>query len=253
MLAIGSGRIGLALGRAAAEKELPYRVIDRTSGWELLDETAGEPILVLTRNDDLAGVLDRVPTDRLSDLVFVQNGALREFLASRYLPHATRGVLFFAVADRTSAPLVGGFSPFCGHHAGYVTEWLNQAGLPSKGMDWARFSLYELEKMVWISAFGALGDAYDKDVGTLAEQHPGEIAVLADELRTVGRAVMGVDIELDWLVNRMCTYSSKIPRFRAGVREFTWRNGWFVQKATEWGLGQALHIELLKKGGNWPG
>ncbi len=252
MLAIGSGRIGLALQRSAAEKGLPYRLIERTTGWDLLEEPAGEPILVLTRNDDLAAVLDRVPTERLSDLVFVQNGAMREFLASRYLPHATRGVLFFAVADRTSAIQVGANSPVCGHHAGYVSQWFTEAGLPSKGMDWARFSLYELEKMIWISTFGVLGDAYDKDVGTLAEHHPGEIAVLADELRTVGRAVMGVDVELDWLVNRMCTYSSKIPRFRAGVREFAWRNGWFVKKATEWGLPQALHLELLKKGGHWP-
>lgn len=252
MVAIGAGRVGTALAAAATAASLPYRQIDREHGWEVLSEPEGEPVLVLVRNDDLAAVIDRVPPSRRPDLVFVQNGAMREFLASRYMPHATRGILYFAVPSRGAPIQVGAESVFCGHHAPYLVQWFGQSGIASRQAEWARFSLAELEKMVWISAFGALGDAYDEDVGTIAENRVGEVAVLADELRTVGRAIMGVDVELDWLVKRLCGYSARIPRFRAGVREFTWRNGWFVHKAQEWNLPTAMHIKLLQAGGHWP-
>lgn len=252
MLAIGAGRIGTALRDLAATHELPLTLIERDRGWEALDEPAGDPIVVCVRNDDLAAVVARVPESRRIDLVFVQNGAMREFLASWYLPHATRGVLYFAVPAKGAPIEIGYDSPFCGAHAAYVSRWLAEAKVPAREVDWARFSLYELEKMIWIAAFGALGDAYGEDVGTISATRPTELAALADELRTVGRAVMGVDIELDFLMKRLCGYADRIPRFRAGVRELAWRNGWFVQKAIDFQLAHATHLGLLRAGGHWP-
>ena len=67
------------------------KLIDRQRGWEALDAVAGKPIIVATRNDDLAQVIARVPAHRQPDLVFVQNGMLRDFLADAGLATATRG------------------------------------------------------------------------------------------------------------------------------------------------------------------
>lgn len=52
--------------------------------------SAGTPILVATRNDALAGIVDATPADRRRDLVFMQNGMLQPWLESRGLAEATQ-------------------------------------------------------------------------------------------------------------------------------------------------------------------
>lgn len=252
MIAIGAGRIGSSLAGLAARHGLPYRLIDRTTGWEALDEAPGEPILVCVRNEELKPVIDRVPELRRPDLVFVQNGAIRGLLAEHRLPHATRGVLWLAATARGGEITPGYPTPFCGPHAPYCAAWFHDAGLGGVPVDWARFSLHELSKMVWISAFGALGDAYDEDCGQIAERRPVEVAALADELRVIGRVDMGVDVDLDWLTRRLLDYAEKIPRYRVSVREFPWRNGWFMARAAHWDKATPLHKRLLQQGGHWP-
>lgn len=252
MIVIGAGRVGTALAQRSLAAGVPCMVIDRERGWDALDGLAGTPILVAVRNDDLGAVIDRVPHDRRSDLVFVQNGAVREFLASRYLPHATRGILRFAVPTKGAPIEPGGENPFCGPHAYTVAEWCVTMDLDAQVVDWARFSAFEVEKMIWLAAFGAMGDAYDEDVGTIAMTRVGELAIVVEELRCVGRAVMGVDLDLDWLIKRLCAYAMSIPRFRAGVREITWRNGWFIARGGEYGVEQPAHLRLLQVAGHWP-
>lgn len=252
MIVIGAGRIGTALAERSAAAGIDCAVIDRERGWELLDGLMGTPILVAVRNDDLGRVIDRVPHDRRNDLVFVQNGAVREFLASRYLPHATRGILRFAVPTKGAPIEPGGENPFCGPHAYTVAEWFLAMGLDAKVVDWARFSASEVEKMIWLAAFGAMGDAYDEDVGTIATNRVGELAIVVEELRCVGRAVMGVDLDLDWLMKRLCAYSMSMPTYRAAVKEITWRNGWFLVRGGEYNVDQPAHKRLLQVAGHWP-
>jgi len=50
----------------------------------------GTPILVATRNDALAGVVDATPAERRRDLVFMQNGMLLPWQEARGLGDATQ-------------------------------------------------------------------------------------------------------------------------------------------------------------------
>ncbi len=251
MIVIGAGRVGTALSERAQARGVPCHLITREAGWSAVDLAEGAPILVTTRNDDLEGVLARVPEPRRTDLVFVQNGMLRPWLQAHGVQEATRGLLFFAVPRKGAALEPGPHpSPFCGRHAGAVVAWLGALDVPAAAVDWARFSAVEVEKLVWNSAFGLLCEHLDADVGTICTHAVPELRSLVSELSRVARASLGVDLPLPWLVDRLCAYSRSIPTYRGAVKEWRWRNGWFVEEAERRGLATPLHLDLLRLTGH---
>ena len=52
----------------------------------------------------------------------------------------------------------------------------------------------------------------------------------------------------DAMKARLATYSRSIPEYRGAVKEWPWRNGWFVNVAREPGL----HEHLLEQTGHLP-
>jgi ketopantoate reductase len=246
VIVIGAGRIGTALAARHDEHgRPPFVLVDRERGWERLDAGAGGPIMLAVRNDDLEAVIARVPKSRHGDLVFVQNGMLRPWLEERGLAGATRGLLFLAVPSVGAAIEPGGESPFCGPRAQEMVEAFSAIGLPAKLVDPRTFAAIELEKLIWNCAFGLFCQALDCDVGTVVEQHRPRLRVLVAELLSVGGPVLGVELELDPLVERLCEYSRSIPRYRGAVKEWPWRNGWFVSTARTRKIRTPTHDMLL--------
>jgi ketopantoate reductase len=239
---IGAGRIGTALCERDPSR---FWLIDREHGWERLDAKAGAPILLAVRNDDLDSVLARVPTHRHADLVFVQNGMLRPWLAACGLAGATRGLLFIAVPKRGAAIEAGGESPFFGPHAQALVDAFLAVELPARCVGAEQFAEIELEKLLWNSCFGLLCDAFDRDVGTVVLEHFAELRELVAELLAIGAPALGVSLALDPLVERLAAYSRSIPTFRAALKEWRWRNGWFVELARERGVSLPNHERLL--------
>lgn len=245
MVIIGAGRVGMALHSRAAERGVACGLIRRSEGWEQLEQGAGGPVLVATRNDDLDGVVERVPVHRRQDLVFVQNGMLRPWLQERALSRATRGLLFFAVPHRGAPIEPGPASPFTGSLAVEVVRWLGALGLPAEAVDWPRFGALELEKLIWNCAFGLLCERFDRTVGEVCAEQDALLRALVAELRAVGRAAMSVDLPQEWLVDRLVSYSRSIPDYQGSVKEWRWRNGWFLRAAEEHGLSTPVHRQLL--------
>ena len=239
---IGAGRIGAALCERDPSR---FSLIDRERGWERLDAPAGAPILLAVRNDDLDAVLARVPERRHADLVLVQNGMLRPWLAAHGLAAATRGLLFLAVPRRGAAIEPGGDSPFHGPHAQALVDAFTAAELPARVVDAREFAEIELEKLLWNSCFGLLCDAFDCDVGTVVREHFNDLRELVAELLAIGAPALGVSLVLDALVERLAAYSKSIPSFRAAVKEWRWRNGWFVELAREQGVPLPVHERLM--------
>jgi hypothetical protein len=239
---IGAGRVGGSLAKAAERAGLACRLVRRNDGWDALDADAGHPIVVATRNDDLDSVLARVPQRRLVDLVFTQNGMLRPWLAANGLSDNTRGLLFFAVPARGDDLTPGGTSPFCGLHAEAVVAMFDVLGIPSVAVTDKVFATVELEKLVWNSAFGLLCEAYDCAVGaTLA--HPSCDGLLR-ELIDMGARDLGLDVDVQAMVGRLRAYSASIASYRGAVKEWPWRNGYFVALADRFGGGE-VHRSLL--------
>jgi ketopantoate reductase len=245
MIVIGAGRVGQGL--QALDPQL--RLLTRERGWEALDEPAGEPIFVAVRNDDLSAVLERVPEHRHTDLVFTQNGMLRDFLSERGLANATRGLLFFAVAKRGDRPAPGGTSPFWGPRAEAVASWLRDLDLPADAVDAQSFAAVELEKLIWNCAFGLCCQAFELSVGEVVEERSEELRELVAELHRVGEAAMQVSVDFEALYERLCAYSLSISDYRGAVKEWPWRNGWFVQRAESLGIDTPRHLSLLAEVG----
>ena len=197
-------------------------------------------------------MLERVPASRRADLVFAQNGMLRPWLEAEDLGQATRGLLFMAVPQRGAPIEPGSDSPFHGPRAAAVVAGFRAADLPAREVDAAQFAAIELEKLIWNSAFGLLCQAHDERVGEVVDRHPAELRELVAELARVGRAALGVDLELDPLVDRLAAYSRTIADYRGAVREWRWRNGWFVDEARARGVATPVHDRLLDRAGARP-
>lgn len=243
MLIIGAGRVGTGLHNTIPNTTL----ISRTEGWDALEGEPGTPVIVATRNDDLAAVLDRVPAPRRDDLVFVQNGMLRPWLKENDLAGATRGLLFFAVSKRGDSPAPGAPSPFWGPHAEAVVASFAGAGLPAEVVGAEGFLALEFEKLAWNCIFGLLCEVHDTSVGTLVEAHHGDIHRLAGEMLAVGSRELAVTLDHERLTESLCAYSRGIPTYRGAVKEWPWRNGWFHDRA---GGDMPFHAQCLGRTGH---
>jgi ketopantoate reductase len=237
---IGEGRIGTALARASG-----CAVVSRYRGWYVLEEPAGDPIVVCVRNDDLGGVLTQVPQHRWPDLVFVQNGMIDAWLADHGLAGNTRGVLFFAVPARGAPVQPGGISRFTGPHANALALWLESLGLRAEVLGRRSFSAAMLEKLIWNAAFGVLCVRHEATVGQILSDHQDELAALARELNAVGRAALTIDLDDAALLRGLREYAGTIPEHRAALSEWRWRGGWFVDAAQQHGVPTPTHDALL--------
>jgi ketopantoate reductase len=246
MIVIGAGRVGTAIARRSRDAGLSCTLVTHTEGWEALAGAPGDPIVVAVRNDDLEDMIPRVPAHRRPDLVFVQNGMIRPWLRKHGLGPVTRGLLYVAVPERDGALTPGGDSPFCGSHGLGMARWFVHIGIPAREVDWALFSGLEAEKLVWIAVFGLLCERFDADVGTIVREHRDLVDGLCRELGPVLRAGIGVDVPPDRLAQRICAYSLAIGRYRGGVKDWPWRNGWIDATAARMRLPTPLHRELLE-------
>lgn len=246
---IGAGRVGGALAERSVAAGQAVTLLRRGDDWTVLGEAPGTPILVCTRNDDLDSVVDRVPPQRRPDLVFVQNGMLRPWLHTRGLEGVTRGLLFFAVQSRGAALEAGPDSPFCGPQAAQVVAILQGLGVPAAVVDAPTFAAWELEKLLWNSVFGLLCQAHGRAVGEVLDAHSDQVAALTAELVAVGQTALGLQVDGAAVLGRLIAYSEAIRGNHAAVKEWRWRNGWFVAEAQRLGLGLPLHAALCHKAG----
>lgn len=249
---IGNGRVGTALASQSRARGIVCHLVGRAHGWQHLQTPAGAPIVVCTRNDDLPQVLAQLPPHRRADVVIVQNGMIRPWLREQGLTAVTRGLLFFAVAQIGDAPQPGGMSPLTGPLAATVAQWWQTLGLPAACIADSDFRQLELEKLLWNCCLGALCQAYSVPVGLAVTVYATELAQLVAELAPLAAAELQVpcdSVQRDSLVDNLRHYSLSIADYRATVKEWRWRNGWFVDAARQQGRQTPMHSQLLRAGG----
>lgn len=239
---VGAGRIGGAL---AARSPVPCPLVTRAAGWDALGGPAGAPIVVATGADDLGDVLASTPAHRRPDLVFVQNGMLDPWLAERGLQDNGRALIYFAVPRRGAAIEPGGTTVLTGRHADALAAWFAAMALPAAVVPRAEFTAAALEKLIWNAAFGLLCERFACPVGQVVEAHGDVLAALVAELAAVGRAALGADLG-PGLLDRLCHYSRAIPTYRGAVKDWPWRNGWFVAAAAAHHVPTPVHDAALR-------
>jgi len=213
---------------------------------------------VCTRNDALDSVIDTVPADRRSDLVFLQNGWLGPYLESKDLAAASQCLVFFAVAALDDAPIDGvtdlnpeGLTTATGKWAGALTARLAAKGLRCRAADGDAFAVPMLEKHVWICAFMMVGATHGGiTVGEVEAKHAAEVDALIVELLGAGAADLGVEVDAATAPDRLRAYARAVAHFPTAVKEFPWRNGYFYKLSYDAGLAGAAdpcptHTQLL--------
>ncbi len=249
MIVIGAGRVGEALRRAAARRGVDCTLVTRTEGWSSLEYEAGQPVLVAVRNHDLERVIERVPEARRGDLVFLQNGLFDGLLARHGLAGCSRGLLYFAVPAWGDDVQGGQTSWFTGPHGSRVVAWLKSLDVEAAHVEPEVFARHELEKVCWLVAHGLLCAVHDLSVGEVERAHRSTLAALVQELVDVASAERGGEVSAPELVDGLCAYSRTIPSFRASVKEWDWRDGWFVRAARKHRVPTPTHHSLLRAAG----
>lgn len=239
---LGPGRVGHVLRRCAEQANIPVTLAGRG------DPVRGDLVLVCTRADDLAGVIDATPVALRPHLVFLQNGLLRPFLLERGLADNTQGLLYFAATARDGRAEPGAPSLFFGPHAATLVTLLTAGSLPARALaDADELGREVAVKLCWNVIFGLLGQRFDEPVGTSMDRTL--VADLVVELTPALAAAVGAPLDADVVLARILAYSSEIPDFRATVKELRWRNGAVRAAARAVGLATPLHDRLLAEVG----
>lgn len=239
---IGPGRVGHVLHACAERSSTPVTFARRG------EPISGDLLLVCTRADDLAAVIDATPVALRPHLVFLQNGLLRPFLLERGLADNTQGLLYFAATARDGRAEPGAPSLFFGPHAATLVTLLTAGSLPARALaDADELGREVAVKLCWNVIFGLLGQRFDEPVGTSADRSLVRDLVL--ELTPALASAVGAPLEPDALLARILAYSREIPDFRASVKELRWRNGAVRTAARAGGLATPLHDRLLAEVG----
>lgn len=231
---VGSGRIGTALA------QMGDAIVIRRG--EAIPANDG-PIYVCTRNDDLDAVVEATPPARREDLVFVQNGMLRSWLASRDLQDNTQALIYFAVQKLRDKPVDGGGTVAWGKWALALTERLQSVGLDCKVVDRGTFDRQMIEKLLWNCIFGLLSQRYAASVGEVVDRHADDVEALVGELAPIAERTLKLQLE-SGVTQRLCDYSKSVADYRGAVKELPWRNGWFLDIERT-----PLHVRWLEEVG----
>lgn len=245
MIVVGLGRVGGALVARARARGVEVEAVGRDGG----SFGGASPILVATRNDDLPAVIARIPESRRRDLVLVQNGMLRTFLAEQGLAGVTRGLLFFAVPTRGVDLSGGAPSPFAGPRAGDVVAWLARIDVAAIEVEAAAFAAVEAEKLLWNTVYGLLSQATGLPVGRVADERGDDVLALVTELVPLLVPALGPLPDAGALAERVAAYSRSIPGWMGAVKERPWRNGWFEAEAERRRVPTPLHTAWLARVG----
>lgn len=225
---VGGGRIGNLLYDLNGKKDVLLGSRD-----DAIPITKG-PIYVCTRNNDLDAIIEKTPVDQRENLVFLQNGILTEYLKGKGLEDNTQALIYFAVSKLGEAPIDGktdlnpeGLTAVTGKWGDDLANRLNDGNLSCHVLDKEPWTIAMLEKHIWICAFMAVGAKHGCTVGDVESKYNDEVRNMITELGIAASQAVGVEFP-SGLQDRLCAYARSVAHFPTALKEFEWRNGWFV-------------------------
>lgn len=223
---IGSGRIGSFLAEAGDCTMLGR--IDK------IDESGQGPILIATRNDALAGIVDNCPEGRRKDLVFLQNGYLDDFLKENGLMDNTQVLLYLSVTAKGAEPVDGvtkvnpeGLTTATGIHAQAFADRLAKLNMKCNVVDADSYRPAMFEKLIWICTYMLVGTSRGcTSVGHAGKDQKELVQLVVQELVAAVEAKEKIQFQPGTL-ERLAAYTDVVADFPCGVKEFEWRNKYF--------------------------
>lgn len=234
------------------------------------------PIFVCTGAESIYDVVQNTEHERLEDLVFMQNGFIREHLQERSnnsadvsvrLGAVTIAVLYFSVLERGGVAKEGGTTYVNGKWSSEFARILRAGGVRCEEVaSPADIDALALAKLLWASclwlvahhvggrpvgACHSLPDSAGLLRGLVRELLPVAQHALGTEASSsspVAREALGSE---EALLAHMASYSARIPAalpsLPLALQELPFRNGWFLAHGPP--HAQPLHLQLLREHG----
>ncbi len=98
-------------------------------------------------------------------------------------------------------------------------------------------------------------------VGAIARSHASEVRALVGELLPLAEQYVGsqaeaagwqvprADVATDALLAYSLSIADAVPSTAMALREFDWRNGWFLRQTAAAGVACPLHLQWLERSG----
>ena len=225
---VGGGRIGNLLYELNNKKDVLLSSRD-----DKIPVTKG-PIYICTRNNDLDAIIEKTPEDQRENLVFLQNGILTNYLETKGLADNTQALIYFAVSKLGENPIDGktdlnpeGLTAVTGKWGEDLAIRLQSGDLSCHNLDRDTWTIAMLEKHIWICAFMAVGVKHQCTVGDVESKHTDEVKEMITQLGMAASQETGIQFP-NGLEDRLCAYARSVAHFPTALKEFEWRNGWFV-------------------------
>lgn len=223
---VGKGRVGSGLSKLSPKS----KIFGRGESFDELGSLNEEDLVLLcTRNDDLAELIQSLPKSARSKVVLVQNGMLSPFIEKLEDQPAARAILYFAVPKLGDLPMPGGNTLVCGPKAEELKGFFESVDIPSQVVNDDEMARVEMEKLLWNALMGLMGQYYNESVRETLDKHWSEVLVLLGELLPVISQSLEIDFEKSELEISLKSYSEEVDYYSARVKEWEWRNAWFFK------------------------
>jgi hypothetical protein len=268
----GSGKVGKAFSTLLPSAILVNR--NQNLNKIILNSPKDTPILVCTTNDALSKVISATPASRRCDLIFLQNGMLLPELCTWDLENTSTQVLLYLAAT-SSGTFNDGKQTACIRK---WAEWFSHDVLQKNRLECRVISNFEeykvlmVHKLLWACIFWMMSAALGGvSVGEIVENNGKQVAELVEELAPLASdvlfdgdneaTVLDSKLALEALIAYSMRIPDAVPSKEMALKEFRWRNGWFLahqqkefllccdNNETEFSKGQTLHIEWLRRAG----
>lgn len=240
---IGKGRIGTALSLADPSLKLIGRDFDLSS---LKDLEERDLILVCTRNDSLKPIIDSIPKASQNKIVLIQNGMLSPFIDTLESSIAGRAILYFAVSKKGETAKPGGNTLVSGAKAERIAQFFESVNIPVEVVTADQLAKVEMEKLLWNSVMGLLGEVYSESVAQTLNRWT-EVEEVINELLPIIEKDAGIQFDKNRLLTSLKEYSKEVSHFEARIKEWQWRNQWFFEAMKRQSMTAPLWTELHTK------
>ncbi|MCY4380996.1 MAG: hypothetical protein OXC40_05460 [Proteobacteria bacterium] len=222
---IGLGRVGTFIRRMMPNARCFVRN-------DSLVSLSSHPTWICVRMKDLDQVLQQIPTTSKQNLIFLQNGIYQSLLDDYGVLEPTKMLVYFAINKIGDTPVDSlGMSVVTGKHSKMVSQMFASWHLDVKPVSELDFYGLAHEKLIWLAVFGLLGDCFSLTVQDLVTYHRDHIHGLIWELASLVERKFNIHFAggKNGLVEGLVQYSHSLGAYRATVKEFHYRNGYFLR------------------------
>jgi hypothetical protein len=239
---IGMGEVGRRLADALGRAGVIVVPVIRGSGWQrALSEEEGVRV-VCVREDDLAGVLERLRDVPRQSVVCVQNGWIRPLLGDAEIG---RALIWFTSKGEFFRELRP--SPFAGPYAIEIAAALKDGGLDAVAVSGAELASLEADKMGFNCVVGLPLAVHNLSLGEyLSTCHDEARSVFTEAVETCARA-LGARPDPGWWAAFLDSVQPLSWVRTQSAKALDYRNGAVVRIARDLGLRAPANEELLDR------